>query len=231
MKYRSHKDTLKLVTSLALMVFFLAGCENQSDAPGASATTDAGSWRDSAEPPSTSALGYAATDTTNNSGALGAINDAINRNPVPSATTSSQGGMTLAQAQNAHRQSRLTGVTGGNCGRGVRMLLGRLGYPHNGQGHGTMWSGILSSTPGWERVSCSAPSQCPLGSVMVYNATGMAPGQFRNGASVGANYGHVEMVTADASGNRSYCYGSCSPNPGGSVPRNFHGAWIYRGQR
>lgn len=104
------------------------------------------------------------------------------------------------------------------CGRGVANILEDQGHTVT-RGHGHTWNENLEAR-GWEKVSISDPSEAPIGSVLVYEHSGINNGR-------GAQYGHVEIVSQNPAGGRSYISGGSSPRPGGSVRQNWDGyAWL-----
>lgn len=218
------RSRLGVLAVMTLMALFLLGCEQQQ-AAGAQ-TGDNGlnpDWRESREPVntdtgSTSALGFTAENPPNNQ-AVAAIEQAV---------SPSGGAGDISVGRAAYRASTGSGISGPNCGAGSRAILRGMGRPAAGVpssgAHGYLYHGFMQNSPGWEQVSCQ-PQSCPYGALLVYNHN-----EPRCDRVAGCRYGHVEVVAADDAGNRKYCYGSCSNNPGGTVRGNFRSAWVYRGQ-
>lgn len=105
------------------------------------------------------------------------------------------------------------------CGRGVHNILTEQGHSLP-TANGEDWNENLAEA-GWEKVKISDPSQAPVGGVLVYEDSGMT------GTGDGREFGHVEVVSRDPSGNRVYLAGGSSSRPGGSVPQNWDGyVWL-----
>lgn len=104
------------------------------------------------------------------------------------------------------------------CGKGVANILEEQGHTVT-RGHGHTWNESLEAR-GWQKVPISDPSQAPIGSVLVYEHSGINNGK-------GAQYGHVEIASVSPSGQRTYISGTSSSRPGGSVRQNWDGyAWL-----
>ncbi|MGB4058310.1 MAG: hypothetical protein WBK77_09535 [Alphaproteobacteria bacterium] len=120
------------------------------------------------------------------------------------------------------------------CGRGVHNVLYGLGLiDKSDSGDGHMWKGILENkvkddNSGWKRVTVGTdgkpitPENAPPGTVLVYDRD--PPGK-RHGNG-GSMHGHVEMVT-EVNGQTKYLSFDPLNNPGGTVRRNFVGAYVH----
>ena len=64
----------------------------------------------------------------------------------------------------------------------------------------------------------------PEGAILIYDSDVRRGNPPRNRG--GGEYGHVEFVTYNSSGQRQYTSSHISNNPGGSVNNNFVGVWI-----
>lgn len=118
---------------------------------------------------------------------------------------------------------------GYRCAKGVRLMLQHLGLPLKrdppGGPNGRHYYENMQQSPGWKKVDCQ-PSNCPAGAVLVYDRN--SDSSTWDGS--GREHGHVEMVLPDGSGGgNKFCSDFCGSNPGGSVPHNFKGAFVYVG--
>lgn len=122
------------------------------------------------------------------------------------------------------------GTKAGYCGRGVYNALVGAGIPaahidmENGEDYDNQFNTPARQRQGWKKISCT-PSEgnCPAGAVLVFEDSNP------EGSGGGAKYGHVEVVTKDASGNVRYCSDYCSSNYGGTVPGNSMSVYVYTG--
>ncbi|HEY5707371.1 MAG TPA: hypothetical protein VIS96_17570 [Terrimicrobiaceae bacterium] len=130
----------------------------------------------------------------------------------------------------AAADSATDNIGSGWCGRGMLSILKNAGLGKGlAGGNGQDWESILSRA-GWKPIRCSSPQRAPLGSVLVYLGDARV-GKYLRGTP-GGNFGHVEMVALDRSGQRLYVSDNPRVAPGGTVLDNFTGrAWIPPGRR
>lgn len=120
-------------------------------------------------------------------------------------------------------------IGSGWCGRGMLALLKSAGMANGLKGsNGQDWEQNLMAA-GWRPVKCLTPYNAPLGSVLVYMGDSKL-GKLPRGTP-GGYFGHVEMVSLNATGQRIYVSDCPRAKPGGSVPDNFTmRAWLPPGQ-
>jgi type VI secretion system secreted protein VgrG len=163
--------------------------------------------------PAATAAAPAAAD-----GAVAGTDPGRARRPPPSAPPvrdfDSQAALRTAARDNAGRNQ---------CAKGVANVLEAQGFPVQ-RGHATGWHETLPKK-GWVKVEGLTPQTAPEGAVVVYRSDEALGKRARNQG--GGKYGHVEIVAKDAEGKRVYISDKARWRPGGSVPDNFEGVYVY----
>ena len=121
----------------------------------------------------------------------------------------------------ALRIAAIDDATAGECARGVANILEAEGYQVT-RGDAYTWAQNLLKD-GWVLVPGATAATAPEGAVIVYDRDNPP------GGSGGAKYGHVEIVTYD-NGQRVYVSDAARKTPGGTVPDNFMGVYVYKGK-
>lgn len=116
----------------------------------------------------------------------------------------------------------------GYCGRGVHNIITRklcIRGVEKRDGH--QWDNMLAGNPNFREVNCS-PTTCPPGTILTYEHETPRPRNPPAGQK-GRRYGHVEFVTSDGRGGKTYCSSHCQRSWGGSVPHTRRRAFVYIG--
>lgn len=115
----------------------------------------------------------------------------------------------------------------GYCARGTRNILTGMGY-RAPTGNAEDWDQQLRSPgSGWTLLRGVNPRNAPEGALLFFDSDDGNGRAARNRG--GGLYGHVEVVGMGGNGERLYISSHVSRRPGGSVPDNFEGAYIYTG--
>ena len=139
----------------------------------------------------------------------------------PSVTTG-PGGWTLAHSQQAIQISQTDNAGSGYCAKGVANVLLQMGYSVT-RGNAHDWDRTLPNN-GWRFLPGVTPDTAPPGAVLVFDSDIHAGKPV--GTTGGAKYGHVEIVTTTADGQRLYVSDKARTNWGGTVSHNYVGAWV-----
>ena len=95
------------------------------------------------------------------------------------------------------------------------------------RGNAHDWDNSLPSN-GWTLLNMP-PEQCPPGSILWFDSdvrAGKPLSTYSSGkVTGGAKYGHVEIVTTTADGQRLYVSDKARSNWGGTVPHNYGGCY------
>lgn len=105
------------------------------------------------------------------------------------------------------------------CARGVANILESLGVPHT-RGHAYQWNDTLARN-GWKQIQVD-PANAPPGALLVYDRT-----TSNENAPPGQRFGHVELVSLDAQGNRKYVSDKARTNFGGSDRNRPLTVWVH----
>lgn len=140
-----------------------------------------------------------------------------------------QGGDTAAPATdfNSARAIALAATDDagdGHCARGVANILSDQAYPVT-RGNATDWADSLPRN-GWVRLENVTPQTAPPGAVVVYKSDIALGKEPRNNG--GGRFGHVEIIAINSAGQRVYVADQVYVRPGGSVPDNLVGIFVYR---
>lgn len=118
----------------------------------------------------------------------------------------------------------------GWCGKGVHNILSdKLCIPGVAKADGHNWDNELRNNPNFKEVNCK-PEECPPGTILNYEHDQPRPGDPPAGQK-GRRWGHVEIVTSNGKGGRTYCSSHCQDNWGGSVRHNKVSAFVYIGDK
>jgi|GEM_PF-3079050 len=110
---------------------------------------------------------------------------------------------------------------GGYCAKGVANILLSQGYDVT-RGNAHHWDKTLPQK-GWVKMEGVTPQNAPEGAVLVYDSD-IHRGRMPRGGG-GSLYGHVELVCYNGD-DRLYVSDKARANAGGSVMRNYVGAYI-----
>lgn len=143
-------------------------------------------------------------------------NNPQNQDPGP-------GGNGTFNSQNARNLAARDNAPVGWCARGVANIAQAQGLG-NFRGLDAHDFPNRMASQGYVLDTSYNQYNAPEGSMIIYNSD-VKLGKRPRGTG-GGLYGHVEMVTYDASGKRGYTSSHTSSRPGGSVNDNFMGVWV-----
>lgn len=126
-------------------------------------------------------------------------------------------------SEDALRYSQIDSARDGWCAMGVANILQDQGLACT-RGDAYTWAQTLPQN-GWVLIEGLSPETAPEGAVLVYDRNGNHASLPESDRS-GRRFGHVEVVTVDDDGNRTYTSDEARQGWGGSVPHNFVGVYV-----